>query len=75
MFVAWTPRGALIVCVLLGALIGIAAALRKGHSVPTSIIGGVGVALVIKLGRNVSYDRVRDRNCIRFTIPTRRAGT
>lgn len=41
MFVAWTPRGALIVCVLLGALIGIAAALRKGHSVPTSIIGGV----------------------------------
>lgn len=37
-------------------------------------IGGVGVALVIKLGRNVSYDRSRDRNCIRFTIPARRAG-
>jgi anti-sigma regulatory factor (Ser/Thr protein kinase) len=37
-------------------------------------VGGVGVALVIKLGRNVSYDRIRDRNCIRFTIPPRRAG-
>lgn len=42
--------------------------------VDTWQIGGVGVALVIKLGRNVSYERTRDRNCIRFTIPARRAG-
>lgn len=42
--------------------------------VDTWQIGGVGVALVIKLGRNVSYDRSQDRNCIRFTIPARRAG-
>ena len=41
MFVAWTPRGALIAWVLLGALIGIVAALRKGYSVPTGIVGGV----------------------------------
>jgi serine/threonine-protein kinase RsbW len=31
-------------------------------------IGGVGVALVIKLGRKVSYDRAGGRNRIGFTI-------
>jgi anti-sigma regulatory factor (Ser/Thr protein kinase) len=37
-------------------------------------VGGVGVALVIKLGRKVSYDRARGRNRIGFTIPSRRPG-
>jgi anti-sigma regulatory factor (Ser/Thr protein kinase) len=37
-------------------------------------IGGVGVALVIKLGRKVSYDRAGGRNRIGFTIPLRRPG-
>jgi len=32
-------------------------------------VGGVGVSLVIKLGRNVRYERVGDRNRIRFAIP------
>lgn len=31
-------------------------------------IGGLGVALVIRLGRNVRYERVDARNRIRFTI-------
>jgi anti-sigma regulatory factor (Ser/Thr protein kinase) len=31
-------------------------------------IGGVGVALVIRLGRNVRYERTEGRNRIRFTI-------
>ncbi len=31
-------------------------------------IGGVGVALVIRLGRNVRYERTKDRNRIRFSI-------
>jgi anti-sigma regulatory factor (Ser/Thr protein kinase) len=31
-------------------------------------IGGLGIALVIRLGRNVRYERRGDRNCIRFTI-------
>lgn len=37
-------------------------------------VGGVGVALVIKLGRKVSYDRADGRNRIGFTIPLRRPG-
>ena len=37
-------------------------------------IGGVGVALVIKLGRKVSYDRAGGRNRIGFTILLQRAG-
>jgi anti-sigma regulatory factor (Ser/Thr protein kinase) len=37
-------------------------------------VGGVGVALVIKLGRKVSYDRAAGRNRIGFTIPLRRPG-
>jgi serine/threonine-protein kinase RsbW len=37
-------------------------------------VGGVGVALVIRLGRKVNYDRAGGRNRIGFTIPTRRAG-
>jgi anti-sigma regulatory factor (Ser/Thr protein kinase) len=37
-------------------------------------VGGVGVALVIKLGRKVSYDRAAGRNRIGFTIPLRRSG-
>jgi anti-sigma regulatory factor (Ser/Thr protein kinase) len=37
-------------------------------------VGGVGVALVIKLGRKVSYDRAGGRNRIGFTIPLRRPG-
>lgn len=37
-------------------------------------VGGVGVALVIKLGRKVSYDRAGGRNRIGFTIPLRRHG-
>lgn len=37
-------------------------------------IGGLGVALVIKIGRKVGYERNADRNRIRFTIPARRAG-
>ena len=32
-------------------------------------IGGVGVSLVIKLGRNVRYERTKGRNRIRFAIP------
>ena len=31
-------------------------------------IGGLGVALVIRLGRNVRYERQHDRNRIRFNI-------
>lgn len=31
-------------------------------------IGGLGVALVIRLGRNVGYERLEGRNRIRFTI-------
>jgi serine/threonine-protein kinase RsbW len=31
-------------------------------------IGGLGVALVIRLGRNVRYERLENRNRIRFTI-------
>lgn len=38
-------------------------------------VGGVGVALVIKLGRKVSYDRAQGRNRIGFTILSRRSGT
>ncbi len=37
-------------------------------------VGGVGVALVIKLGRKVSYDRAGGRNRIGFTILSRRSG-
>jgi serine/threonine-protein kinase RsbW len=37
-------------------------------------VGGVGVALVIKLGRKVSYDRAQGRNRVGFTIPSRRPG-
>ena len=37
-------------------------------------VGGVGVALVIKIGRSVNYERTLDRNCIRFTVPARRTG-
>jgi anti-sigma regulatory factor (Ser/Thr protein kinase) len=32
-------------------------------------IGGLGVALVVKLGRNVRYERTEGRNRIRFAIP------
>ena len=31
-------------------------------------VGGLGVALVIRLGRNVRYERVEGRNRIRFTM-------
>jgi serine/threonine-protein kinase RsbW len=37
-------------------------------------IGGLGVALVIKIGRKVGYERTAGRNRIRFTIPARRSG-
>ena len=32
-------------------------------------IGGVGVSLVIRLGRNMRYERTEGRNRIRFAIP------
>ena len=32
-------------------------------------IGGVGVSLVIRLGRNLHYERTEGRNRIRFAIP------
>ena len=31
-------------------------------------VGGLGVALVVRLGRNVRYERQHDRNRIRFTL-------
>lgn len=37
-------------------------------------IGGVGVALVIKLGRNLSYERAQGRNRIVFTVPLQDPG-
>ena len=37
-------------------------------------IGGVGVALVIRLGRRITYARSAGRNRIGFVIPARRGG-
>lgn len=37
-------------------------------------VGGLGVALVVRLGRNVRYERLEGRNRIRFTMLDRAPG-
>ena len=37
-------------------------------------VGGVGVALVVRLGRKLTYARAEGRNRIGFLIPARRSG-